>query len=92
MLLGDRCRRYGLFESRRVHGVARWWRLLAVGAVGTVLAGQLVWWLADGKWAPVWVTLYWLFPILALASVVVLARTCGRVGLPEDGSMSMPPS
>ncbi|MBI5341076.1 MAG: EAL domain-containing protein [Mycolicibacterium rufum] len=77
---------YGLFESRRVHGVARWWRLLAVGAVGTVLAGQLVWWFAGGDWAPVWVTLYWLFPVVALASVIVLARSGGRVGVPEDGS------
>lgn len=77
---------YGLYEARRVHGVARWWRLLAVGAVAGWLGGQLFWWFAGANWAPVWVTLYWLFPILALASVIVLARTGGRFRLPEDGS------
>lgn len=77
---------YGLFEARRVHGVARWWRLFAVGAVGSVLAGQLVWWFAGPAWAPVWVTLYWLFPLCGLAAVVSLAWAGGGPLVRQDGS------
>jgi diguanylate cyclase (GGDEF)-like protein len=77
---------YGLFESRRVHGVARWWRLLAVGAVGSVLAGQLVWWLTGPDGAPLWVPLYWLFPVCGLAATVALAWAGGEPVVRQDGS------
>ncbi|KMO83095.1 GGDEF-domain containing protein [Mycolicibacterium chubuense] len=77
---------YGLFESRRVHGVARWWRLLAVGAVGAVLAGQLVWWLSGPDGAPVWVPVYWLFPVFGLAAIVALAWAGGEPIVRQDGS------
>lgn len=77
---------YGLVVARRVHGTARWWRLLAVGAVASLVAGQACWWLLGADAFPVWVVLYWLFPVFALASVLVLALRGGRVGVPEDGS------
>lgn len=77
---------YGLVAARRVTGVSRWWRLLAVGAVAGWLGGQLAWWARGDGIAPIWVPLYWLFPVLALASVIVLARTGGWVQMPEDGS------
>lgn len=78
---------YGLVVARRVHGTARWWRLLAVGAVASLVAGQACWWLLGADAFPVWVVLYWLFPVFALASVLVLALRGGRVGVPEDGSL-----
>ncbi|MEW5808856.1 MAG: EAL domain-containing protein [Actinomycetota bacterium] len=78
---------YGLFEARRVHGTARWWRVLAVGAIASLLAGQVSWWFAAADSVPVWVVLYWLFLVLGLASVLVLAFIGGRVAVPEDGSL-----
>ncbi|TRW81242.1 EAL domain-containing protein [Mycolicibacterium sp. 018/SC-01/001] len=82
--LGAIC--YGLSEARRSRGVARWWRLLAVGAVASLLAGQVSWWLSGPGGPSVWVALYWLFPVLALAAVLLLAIRGGRVTVPEDGS------
>ena len=78
---------YGLVVAPRVHGAARWWRLLAVGAVASLLAGQLTWWLSDADSLPVWVVLYWLFVVLGLASILVLALIGGRVVVPQDGSL-----
>ena len=78
---------YGLVTARRMRGASRWWRLLAVGAVSALLAGQASWWLLGDDSAPVWVGLYWLFPVLGLASVLVLALRGGQVAVPEDGSL-----
>ncbi|MCG7592540.1 EAL domain-containing protein [Mycobacterium sp. PSTR-4-N] len=78
---------YGLLVVRRVHGTARWWRLLAIGAIASLLAGEACWWLLGTDSFPVWVAFYWLFPPLSLASVLVLALRGGRLSVPRDGSL-----
>src|SRR5690349_21060672 len=79
---------YGLVVAPRMHGAARWWRLLAVGAVASLLAGQLTWWFSGADSLPVWAVLYWLFVVLGLASILVLALFGGRVVVPQDGSLT----
>ncbi|MBX7450430.1 EAL domain-containing protein [Mycolicibacterium sp. 3033] len=78
---------YGLLVARRVRGTARWWRLLAIGAIASLLAGQACWWLLGPDSFPVWLAFYWLFPPLSLASVLVLALRGGRLSVPRDGSL-----
>lgn len=84
--LGAVC--YGLLVAPRVRGASRWWRLLAVGAVASLAAGQLTWWFSGADSLAVWVVLYWLFVVLGLASILVLALVGGRVVVPEDGSLT----
>lgn len=78
---------YGLWVARRVHGVSRTWRLLAVGAVAGLLVGELVWWVPTEALPVAWVIPYWLFLILALASMVVLARAGRGMSIPAEGSL-----
>lgn len=79
---------YGLVIARRTHGVARGWRLLAIAALICLLAAELVWWTS---WETSWqagVAAYLLFPLLALAAVLMLAWSGGGVAGSPDGSMS----
>ena len=78
---------YGLSVAPRLHGIARWWRLLAVGSVACLLAGQVAWWFGDGLSPLIWVVLYWLFPVLALASVILVVIAGRGVSVPAGGTV-----
>lgn len=64
---------YGLWVARRVYGLSRLWRLLAVAALVSLLAGETAWWNNSAVPAWSWVIPYWMFLVFGLASVVVLA-------------------
>ncbi|MBB2991693.1 diguanylate cyclase (GGDEF)-like protein [Mycolicibacterium iranicum] len=78
---------YGLVVSRHMQGTKRLWRLLAVGAVASLLVGEIAWWLGPDLPPAVWVVPYWLFLLLALGAVVVLAIKGRGVAVPADGSL-----
>lgn len=81
---------YGLIVACRVHGSARLWRLLAVGALICLTAGEIAWWnRGNGVPPQIWVTSYWLFLILATASVVVLTVAARGVEVPPDSSLRL---
>ena len=70
---------YGVIVARRVTGVNRWWRLLAVAAVASLWLGELEWLLDGGRsswWAAV---AYFAFLAFALAAVLAVAHGCGDV-------------
>ncbi len=79
---------YGLLTARRAHGVSRAWRLLAVGALASLMLAQLAWWTDWESFRPAGVVAYYLFPLLAMASVLLLARAGGVVIGPPDASLS----
>jgi diguanylate cyclase (GGDEF)-like protein len=79
---------YGLLMVRRTRGVARGWRLLVVAALICLLAAEITWWTFWTTAWPAGVAAYFLFPLLALASVLTLARSGGGVAGSPDGSMS----
>lgn len=78
---------YGLWVAHRLHGIARWWRVLAVAAVACLLSGQLAWWFGDASSPQTWMVFYWLFPVFALAAVITVAVSGRGVSVPADGSL-----
>lgn len=65
--------------ARRVHGVARTWRLLVLAAMASWLVAESLWWLSGadagtGSAPPAAVVAYFLPPVLSLAAMVLLAR------------------
>ncbi len=80
---------YGLLVARRVHGTARTWRLLAVGAVASLLAGEVAWWIGGDLPAAAWVVPYWFFPAFALTAMLVLAVAAGGISVPADSSLKL---
>ncbi|MBO0677504.1 EAL domain-containing protein [Mycolicibacterium sp. S2-37] len=68
----------GLAVARRMSGILRWWRLLIVGALACWLLGEVLWWAGGGEAGvvepPAGVVAYFLFPVLALGSLLLLAR------------------
>ncbi|HYJ56388.1 MAG TPA: bifunctional diguanylate cyclase/phosphodiesterase [Mycobacterium sp.] len=79
---------YGLVTARRAHGASRTWRLLAVGALASLMVAELAWWTNWAAVRPAGVVAYFLFPLLVLASVLLLARAGGAVTGSPDGSPS----
>lgn len=70
---------YGLLVARQVAGAARWWRLLAVGAIASLCVGELSWWYSPGQ-IPAWgVAAYFGFLLLGLAAILVIANGSGGV-------------
>ncbi|KUI24756.1 diguanylate phosphodiesterase [Mycobacterium sp. IS-1742] len=68
--------------ARRTAGVARWWRLLVMAAMGSWLVAEVAWFLGGGGTGgehapPVAVVAYFLPPVLSLAAMIVLARGGG---------------
>lgn len=78
---------YGLWVSRRVRGVSRAWRLLAVGAVVSLLLGEVSWWNRDLVAPPAWVIPYWLFLLFALASILTVAAAGRGMAIRADQSL-----
>lgn len=68
--------------ARKSAGVARWWRLLVIAAMGSWLVAEMVWFFGGAgrggdEAHPVAVVAYFLPPVLSLAAMVVLARGGG---------------
>ena len=78
---------YGLITARRACGVSRTWRLLAVAALACLLAAELAWWTNWEAFRPAGVIAYYLFPLLAFASVLLLAHAGGGVTGSPDRSL-----
>ncbi|BBY78466.1 GGDEF-domain containing protein [Mycolicibacterium parafortuitum] len=78
---------YGLWVARRVYGLSRLWRLLAVAALVSLLAGETAWWNNSAVPAWSWVIPYWMFLVFGLASVVVLAIAGRGMAVAADGSL-----
>ncbi|MGA5463763.1 putative bifunctional diguanylate cyclase/phosphodiesterase [Mycobacterium sp. NPDC050041] len=81
--------------ARRVDGVARWWRLLVIGAMVSWLVGELIWQFSGaderGEAAPTAaVVAYFLPPVLSLAAMIMLARA-GGLRSAKDGRAGNPP-
>ncbi|WP_081287985.1 putative bifunctional diguanylate cyclase/phosphodiesterase [Mycobacterium asiaticum] len=84
----------GVVTARRVRGMSRSWRLICALGVALWLFGQTLWWTggtgADGVPTVPGVAAHLLLPVLALAGVVLLVRTSGRVFGPH-GLLWHPP-
>lgn len=78
---------YGLITARRARGVSRTWRLLAVAALTCLLAAELAWWTNWEVFRPAGVLAYYLFPLMAFASVLLLAHAGGGVTGSPDRSL-----
>ena len=69
----------GLSVARRMSGVLRWWRLLIVAAMISWLVAEFLWWTVGqdsptGVEPTAGVVAYFLFPVFALGSMVMLAK------------------
>ncbi len=74
-----------ILVARKTTGVARWWRLLVIAAMGSWLVAEVAWFLGGagrgGEEAhPVAVIAYFMPPVLSLAAMIVLARGGGLRG------------
>lgn len=76
----------GLVVGARARGLARWWRLMYVGALLTWAGGQM-WWAATGvEMPPVVAGLTLLaLPTFALASLALLLKSSGAMARPYGG-------
>ncbi|MGE2834809.1 putative bifunctional diguanylate cyclase/phosphodiesterase [Mycobacterium sp. SMC-4] len=81
----------GMWAARRVRGLARWWRLLFVGALLTWAFGQVLWAAWDLEAAPVVNRVsFLLMPVLAMGSLVLLLRSSGPVTWPTESPLRHP--
>ncbi|MDY6999695.1 MAG: EAL domain-containing protein, partial [Actinomycetota bacterium] len=78
---------YGLMVARRVGGLARRWRLLAVSALAGLCLGELAWWAGGQAAAPtLGVVAYFAFPVLALAAILAVSHGFGGISQLWDAS------
>ncbi|CAM3173561.1 putative bifunctional diguanylate cyclase/phosphodiesterase [Mycobacterium intermedium] len=84
----------GLVGARRAKGLSRWWRLIYLAAVLFWLIGQVLWFTAspnaDAVAPTPAVVFNSLLPAFALASLVLLVRSSGRIFGP-GGLLYHPP-
>ncbi|UXA19454.1 bifunctional diguanylate cyclase/phosphodiesterase [Mycobacterium sp. SMC-4] len=78
----------GVVMASRMNGLARWWRLLSVGALLTWLIGQLMWFASAAQAVPVVAqALYVVIPVLALGSLALLFTSSGGVARRGGGTV-----
>ncbi|WP_081495132.1 putative bifunctional diguanylate cyclase/phosphodiesterase [Mycolicibacterium chubuense] len=75
---------YGLTQARRHVGAARWWRVFAAAAMVSFIVGAVAWRLGDFVAPAWWVVPYFLMPLLACASALLLALTSGGMRGSDD--------
>ncbi|VEG52968.1 diguanylate cyclase/phosphodiesterase [Mycolicibacterium aurum] len=81
----------GVVVAWQVTGLARWWRVLYVGALVAWAFGQFAWYTGSSETVSTPArAAYFVLPVLALSSVILLVRSSGGVTGPREPSARDP--